>query len=73
MNLKQWLGLECKHKQLSIPVNRRRHCLDCGEEGFVFDIFDLNEQDRKEIDHHQLHERSINRISKRLLRWRKSK
>lgn len=68
--IKQLLGLRCKHSQLSIPINRRRHCLDCGEEGFVFDNFDLTDIDRRVVDHSKLSERSINRV-RRVLAWRK--
>jgi hypothetical protein len=69
MTLKQILGLDCRHKHLSHPVDRRQHCVECGKE-FEFDTFDLTEKDKRPANHYLHRESSINRVSRKVLKWK---
>lgn len=73
MNLKQILGLNCKHTRLSWPVAGGRHCISCGAV-FDFTAYDLTDADKAQrIDHHRLQESSIKRVGHAVLTFKKRK
>jgi hypothetical protein len=72
MNLRQLL--QCRHRNRSRPVSGHQECLNCGKDLVVdYSISAEDKAQAQSVNHYQPHERSINRIGKRLLPWRKRK
>lgn len=69
-SLMQILGLKCRHRNRGVPLNGQRCCLDCGQRE-AFNSYELTEADKASVDHYQLHDRSLTRVSKPVLRWRR--